>query len=161
MGGPLSMMAVCESLHFDCKYLVKTGSRHSYDLDKGWRLLEGRGRRGMKPNTWRNTHWSLLCFFATVYIRNSLNDCTFQCLVMLVSLILCAPDWQLFFSRDVPHMANVHSFAISVQSLCGRSCGLSLSKVLSSIRPLLLIVIFWRSMSNSALCSDQSEVISE
>ena len=37
MGGPLSMMAVCESVHFDCKYLVKTGSRHSYDLDKGWR----------------------------------------------------------------------------------------------------------------------------
>jgi len=35
------MMAVCESVHFDCKYLVKTGSRHSYDLDKGWRL-EGR-----------------------------------------------------------------------------------------------------------------------
>ena len=45
------MMAVCESVHFDCKYLVKTGS---YDLDKGWRL-EGRRRRGIKPNTWRNT----------------------------------------------------------------------------------------------------------
>ena len=52
MGGPLSMMAVCVSLHFVCKYLVKTGSRHSYDLDKGWRL---EGREGNEPNTWRNT----------------------------------------------------------------------------------------------------------
>jgi len=30
VGGPLSMMAVCVSVHFDCKYIVKTGSRHSW-----------------------------------------------------------------------------------------------------------------------------------
>ena len=49
MHGPLSMMAACGSLHFDCKYIVKTGS---YDMDKGWRL---EGREGNEPNTWRNT----------------------------------------------------------------------------------------------------------
>ena len=158
VGGPLSMMAVCESVHFDCKYLVKTGSRPSYDLDEGWRE-ESLGE-------WNLTLGEielgviLWVFFATVYFRNSLNDHTCHCLVMLISLILCAPDWQIF-SNDVLHMANIHSFAISVQSLCGHSCGLSLSKVLSSIMPLLVIIIFWRSMSNSALCGDQSEVISE
>ena len=82
VGGPLSMMAVCESVHFDCKYIVKTGSRHSYDF------IRAGGWREERLGEWNLTHGEIqIRVILWIFLRRFILEIAL--LTRLVNVLSC------------------------------------------------------------------------